>query len=344
MNELGAILVDTADRVFQHAQKHLDGRFDAAVWDLTESAGLDRILLPEDEGGVGDAFPDAVAVAMRLGANAAAIPLIESMVANWVLSHAGLAVPDGPKSIVVASAGELPKLGAGGVLSFGQLLEVPWGSAVRTSVVVAAQEGDCRIVRLDQPLTGDTRTTLAGEPLTLANGHTRTADAVGDWRFDPELPLALLALLKAAAIAGAADSIVSMTIEYANTRTQFGRRIAAFQAIQHMIARMASEAAAAAAAVQRAAHDFGAGNSVFAAAVAKSRASEAAGTIASAAHQVHGAIGFTAEHTLHHFTRRVWTWREDAGNETYWYARLGTAALQADGKTLWSGLVSGFDL
>ena len=45
---------------------------------------------------------------------------------------------------------------------------------------------------------------------------------------------------------------------------------------------------------------------------------EAAGTGAAIAHQVHGAMGFTYEHSLHHATRRLWAWREEFGNEAVW--------------------------
>ena len=49
-------------------------------------------------------------------------------------------------------------------------------------------------------------------------------------------------------------------------------------------------------------------------------------------HQVHGAMGYTYEHRLHHFTRRLWAWRDEWGNEFYWQAKLGQhlASLGAD--------------
>ena len=53
------------------------------------------------------------------------------------------------------------------------------------------------------------------------------------------------------------------------------------------------------------------------------RVGEAAGTGAAIAHQVHGAMGFTYEHSLHHATRRLWAWREEFGNEAVWATRLG---------------------
>jgi acyl-CoA dehydrogenase len=53
---------------------------------------------------------------------------------------------------------------------------------------------------------------------------------------------------------------------------------------------------------------------------------------------VHGAIGFTQEHKLHHLTRRLWSWRDEAGSEPVWARVLG-AALLADGPDqLWPAL------
>jgi acyl-CoA dehydrogenase len=70
----------------------------------------------------------------------------------------------------------------------------------------------------------------------------------------------------------------------------------------------------------------------FEVAAAKARVGEAAGVCAESAHQIHGAMGFTHEHQLHHFTRRVWAWREEFGNEVFWRRRLGghIAGLGAD--------------
>jgi alkylation response protein AidB-like acyl-CoA dehydrogenase len=75
-------------------------------------------------------------------------------------------------------------------------------------------------------------------------------------------------------------------------------------------------------------------------AAAKARVGEAAGVVAEIAQQVHGAMGFTHEHRLHHFSRRAWAWRDEYGNETYWQERLGRhlAALGAD--RLWDFLAT----
>jgi alkylation response protein AidB-like acyl-CoA dehydrogenase len=77
----------------------------------------------------------------------------------------------------------------------------------------------------------------------------------------------------------------------------------------------------------------------FEIAAAKARAGEAAGTGAAIAHQVHGALGFTQEHELHRFTRRLWTWRDEFGAEAHWWRVVGSRAIAAGGDGLWPLLV-----
>ena len=71
------------------------------------------------------------------------------------------------------------------------------------------------------------------------------------------------------------------------------------------------------------------------AAAAKIRVGEAAGEGAAIAHQVLGAIGFTKEHTLHRFTQRLWAWRDDFGNESFWAVRLGNRVAANGADALW---------
>jgi len=76
-------------------------------------------------------------------------------------------------------------------------------------------------------------------------------------------------------------------------------------------------------------------------AVAKVRVGEAAGNGAAIAHQVHGAMGFTYEHSLHHSTRRLWAWREEFGNETLWAGRLGRLIAEHGAGELWPFITEG---
>ena len=84
-----------------------------------------------------------------------------------------------------------------------------------------------------------------------------------------------------------------------------------------------------------ASHDAG-----FEIGCAKVVAGEAVGTCAAIVHQVHAAIGFTDEHPLHLFTRRLWSWRDAAGAERVWARRIGEAALARGGDALWPDLTA----
>jgi len=142
---------------------------------------------------------------------------------------------------------------------------------------------------------------------------------------DPNLWTPALATAK---LAGLMDAVLAMTLDWTQTRQQFGKPLAKNQAVQHSLATMAAETAAAGAAANLAALALGhPASAAIPIAAAKARASEAAGIVAALAHQLHGAIGMTAEHRLHLFTQALWQWRDRAGSEQQHHAALGAAAL-----------------
>ena len=137
------------------------------------------------------------------------------------------------------------------------------------------------------------------------------------------------AVLHAAAIAGAADRLLAMTVAHANERVQFGKPVGRQQAVQQQLAVMAEETVAVRLAVELAAS---AGwPAASRAALAKIVASDAAPRIAAVAHAVHGAIGISAEHDLQLYTRRLHAWRAAEGSESVWARHLG-ARLIASGE------------
>jgi alkylation response protein AidB-like acyl-CoA dehydrogenase len=75
-------------------------------------------------------------------------------------------------------------------------------------------------------------------------------------------------------------------------------------------------------------------------AAAKARCGEAAGIGAAIAHQVHGAIGFTHEHSLHFLTRRLWSWRDEFGNETEWNQVTGHHMAKAGPNRYWAEITA----
>jgi acyl-CoA dehydrogenase len=142
-------------------------------------------------------------------------------------------------------------------------------------------------------------------------------------------------------MAGALETILEMTVEYAQQRVQFGRPIGKFQAVGQQIAVLAGEVAAAGRAADDAVAAAGCGEAPRAIAIAKARVGEAAGKCAEISHQVHGAIGFSYEYALHRFTRRLWSWRDEFGPESYWQAELGRSVAQRGADNLWAFLSEG---
>jgi acyl-CoA dehydrogenase len=139
--------------------------------------------------------------------------------------------------------------------------------------------------------------------------------------------------------AGPVNAIATqpLSVQYAGERIQFGKRLGQNQVIQHLLATLAGHTAAARVAALTA--WSGNGSLVFDFAVAKTRCSEAAGLAASVAHQVHGALGFTHEHALGFYTRRLWSWRNEFGSTAWWSAELGRRAIAAGQARFWASLV-----
>ena len=113
-------------------------------------------------------------------------------------------------------------------------------------------------------------------------------------------------MARAAQMAGGLEFLLAQSVKYVSERKQFGKPLSAFQAIQQNLALLAGHTAAAGMAAQAAFHAMEKGDAAFEIACAKVRVGEAAGLGAGIAHQAHGAIGFTYEHTLHFVTRREW--------------------------------------
>ena len=118
--------------------------------------------------------------------------------------------------------------------------------------------------------------------------------------------LSMAAVGKSAEMLGSCDKVLEMTLDYVTHRTQFGRPIGTFQAIQHHCANMSIDLEGSRhltyQAAWRLANDM---ESSIEVAMAKAWVSEASQRICATAHQCHGAIGFTKEHSLQLFSRRV---------------------------------------
>jgi hypothetical protein len=179
-----------------------------------------------------------------------------------------------------------------------------------------------------------------GLTFPVAEAVTDAAAKERGWNADQKFRA--MALARAGQMAGAISAALTLSVEYTRQRQQFGKPLAAFQAIQQQLAVLAEEAAASRAAAAAASRAADRGDALFEIASAKLRCNIAAGQAASIAHQVHGAIGFTMEYELQKFTRPLWMWRSEYGNDRHWADIIGKLAAAPGADGFWPGLTSGF--
>jgi alkylation response protein AidB-like acyl-CoA dehydrogenase len=317
--ESSHLLLDAAERMFAElCDKTLldaaeQGEFPLALWRTLVENGFHELAMPDS----GVALDEVFAVIGLAGRHALPVPLAEALLANRWLGNA-------------------ERLATIGTVSGDQVVDAAWGRRADVVLGLDPQRGACVLVEPGAAVEGVSRyVNAAGEPrdsLVIPPGT--------DWIPITEPAMAYLALARATATAGCLERLLELSLQYAGEREQFGRPIAGFQAIQHSLAIMAGETAAARRAADAAIDALHGDRFELEVAAAKSRVGEAAGVVAEIAHQVHGAMGFTHEHRLHHFTRRAWAWRDEYGNEAFWQQRLGRhlAALGAD--RLWDFLAT----
>jgi len=317
------------------------------VWQALAGSGIDRAWLPEAAGGIDASLADVCAIVRLAGRFAAPVPLADTLLAGHLLAAAGAAPEAGMLALSLA-----PVTGADLALENGRISgarpRVPFARH-SVALVLHLDTGDGERLAVVAPDRAriETRQNLAGEPLDTLHLDAVEPAALhpmpAGWSADA-LRLAG-ALLRAQAMTGALERILAMSVQYAQEREAFGRPIAKFQAVQQNLAVLAGEVAAATAAsdgamLAAAAHGFADERAVRAVAAAKIRVGEAAGAGAAIAHQVHGAMGFTFEHRLHQFTRRLWSWRDEYGQESEWAIRLGRLVAAAGAEALWPSLTA----
>jgi alkylation response protein AidB-like acyl-CoA dehydrogenase len=124
-------------------------------------------------------------------------------------------------------------------------------------------------------------------------------------------------------LVGASRAMLELARVHALERMQFGRPIASFQAVRHRLAEslVAIEAASA---LLAAAWDE---PDPVIAAMAKAVAGRSARTVARHSQQVLAGIGFTTEHTFHHYFRRIVVLDQLLGANSELTRRLGGDAL-----------------
>jgi acyl-CoA dehydrogenase len=342
------IVAQTAERIFadladaQTINSDKKGGWKAPLWRALSEAGLPLSWVAEEYGGSGASLAEGFGVLSAAGRFAIGVPLTETMLAGWLLSQAKIACPEGEMTLAPAGAKDRITLDADGALS-GRARGIPFASEAKHIAVLAqGSNGKLSIALVDAAKCRiESSRNLGGD-----GNDTVTFDRVAPIAVKPApegFNLTSLLLMGAVArslqIAGSLETMLEISVRYSNERVAFEKKISKFQAVQHNLAKLAGESAAALAAATSAADAFAAGaapDAVFLeAASAKIRCSEAAEKAAAIAHQVHGAIGFTIEHILHRYTLRALAWRDDFGSESYWAVELGRRVAANGADELW---------
>jgi acyl-CoA dehydrogenase len=288
VSEVRELLAETAADLFRRRcpTEVIAKGWSAELWQVVERAEL-------TEGATIAELAEVLRVASQY---AAPIPLGEDALARQLLARAGLTATAGP--LTVADFYD------------GKAVGVPY-ARFATGIVAVGPEGVALLrpgsyrVSEGENLAGEPRDTVEADPFEVI----KEGAILRRWG----------ALIRAVQIAGALERVLQLTVRHADDRHQFGQPLRKFQVIGHQLAELAAETVAARAAADGAAED----PQLWKIAAAKIRCGEAAGRAATIAHQVHGAIGFTDEHVLHHFTLRLWSWRDEFGTEEEWASVLG---------------------
>lgn len=267
----------------------------AAVAHAAESGLL--TLLTEDMGG---SHADLAVLSEAHGSAGSSLPIADLALACWLLDVVGAAeagdAAKGRRLYVPAEAGTA--------------VAVPIDSGVSGILVVDDADGSDRLTIVTEPRL----TTLNTIDLTRPWSRLHVGDADRGQKY--QLPAGTAALIRDALAVhraldavGAAARLLEMTVDYAGQREQFGVAIGSFQAVKHHCADMAVAVEASRATLWSAANGLDLQVKLAqrrrATAAATSYAKSAASRVASLALQVHGGIGFTWEHDLHLFLRRI---------------------------------------
>ena len=339
MSETAHLIHDAAHRLFAQyvtvelLHKAESGDWPDALWEAVEDAGFLDTLADRDTPAE-ERAANTAALLRAAARHLAPIPLAETVMVRAWLATRNVKTPRGPLSFAVLD-GHTHTHGDHAHLE-GRVARAPFARHA-TALLVAAKRGREGVLiapRRGKSAPGVNMANEVRDSFVFGDTAGVTVPGIGGDHL-----LCAGAALRSMAMAGALERVLMQTVEYSRQRVQFGKSIASFQAIQQQLAVLAGHAAAAGMAAEAAIMDLEAPERLRkSAAIAKVRAGEAAGAATSIAHQVHGAIGITKEHSLHFATRRLWSWRAEFGSESYWAEQLGRDACAAGAEAYWASV------
>lgn len=311
-------------------------RWNEEMWEALVQSGFaftDEAVEAES----GQTSAAAVAVGVAVGRTALAMPLVESgPISSWAGRFLGIDLPDGVTGFSIGDLGVATDRVGGAQQVEGRVSSVPWGRHL-DQLIVAAPDGSggavaalvdskhLEVIHCGSNIAGEPRDHLAFDAVDVVARPTFS---------DYSLLKERSALLTTARLVGSMQRCCELTVEYTHQREQFGRQLAKFQSVEHDLVRMVEETALSTVMIAAAAsfwelHGFESdarrATVTGAAAVAAVRASRLVGAVA---HQLHGAIGLTAEYPLHQHSRRLHAWRSELLALEDWRESLGRRVVE----------------
>jgi alkylation response protein AidB-like acyl-CoA dehydrogenase len=280
------------------------------------------IEVPAQDGGLGLGTVEVAVLCEEIGRRLVAAPFLSSILALGAFSGAEAradaatkdwreALGEGAAVGCVAfgsPAGGLtavPSGSDGRVLLSGETPPTAFAPSADVAVVVAGGDVyavDVRTEGRPDPVSAMDRTRELGvlsfeDTPALRLGGADTAELLWD----------RAATLASAEMLGSADHVLSMTVDYAKDRVQFGKPIGSFQAVKHMLADALVDVEGMRSTVYYAAWCGSADDRdrSLASSMAKAWCSDASRRVMAAGLQVHGGIGFTWEHDMHLYVKRA---------------------------------------
>ena len=305
-----------------------------SVWGRVCELGLAGIGMPEDKGGSGGSLADLMVVVRELARAGLSTPIVEASTTSYAVDAA--AAGDGFDTIAIA-----PDLDVPSKALTANFIQVPY--ADRASGLVIVTESSVVTVRLAaESATVESGYDIAGLPDARVN---LSGASVAHLSSGPGAAQVIdrLALTRSAALLGTAWGAYELTRKYVMAREQFGAPLVKIPAVSSTLAQMAVRTRFAQSALDRATaacmdartpelQRFGAVSA------ARISAAAAATMVARTSHQLHGAVGITAEYGLHRYTSKLWALRDADQSESAYCRRLG-ARVRGEGEIeLWESI------
>ena len=311
------------------------GGFDRATWEALAGLGLTALAVPEAHGGLGFGAVEAMVVMEELGRGLVMEPIAQgALIAPALLGHAPEALQAswlprmaGGEALVVLAHQEarsryrlnqVATRAVDGKLSGVKSL-VPAGDVADAFIVPARVSGDdsategIALYQVERAAPG-----VHTRAYSLHDG-SRAAEvnldnAPGQLIAGPEQGLALLELAadigiaaQAAEAVGVMEKYLALTVDYLNTRKQFGVVISSFQALRHRAADVKMQLELARSMSYYATLRLGDAPAVRRRALsqAKVQLGQAMRFVGQQCTQMHGGIGVTDEYVGSHYFKRL---------------------------------------